>query len=65
MKRLNNRFIFLTRITICLGIATISFADDKAAGNKKNLVNVEQQKLYAVQAYKLVYEFDVVTGKPG
>jgi len=66
MRHLHAGFIFLSVIAICFGITATAFADDKAAGgNKKILVNVEQQKLYAVQANKLVYEFDVVTGKPG
>jgi lipoprotein-anchoring transpeptidase ErfK/SrfK len=47
-------------MAVCLGVSASALA-----GDKKILVNVEQQKLYAVQANKLFYEFDVVTGKPG
>ena len=36
-----------------------------ASGKKVILVNVDEQKLQAVENFKIVYEFDVVTGRPG
>jgi lipoprotein-anchoring transpeptidase ErfK/SrfK len=60
MSSLSAKVFILTLVAACLGISTGALAD-----GKKILVNVGQQKLYAVQANKLVYEFDVVTGKPG
>jgi lipoprotein-anchoring transpeptidase ErfK/SrfK len=43
-----------------------AFAKDSEAGPRKViLVNVEQQVLYALDDFKIVYEFDVVTGRPG
>ena len=60
MRSLFAKVIIITVVAACLGISA-----GASAGEKKILVNVGQQKLYAVQANKLVYEFDVVTGKPG
>ena len=60
MRSLRAKILAIAVMAACLGISTAALAE-----NKKILVNVGQQKLYAVQANKLVYEFDVVTGKPG
>ena len=43
-----------------------AFVEDSDAGPKKAiLVNVHDQVLYAVDDFKIVYEFDVITGRPG
>jgi lipoprotein-anchoring transpeptidase ErfK/SrfK len=42
-------------------VAALSHAD----GSKILLVNTDEQKLYAWDGDELVYEFHVVTGKPG
>ena len=43
-----------------------AFVEDSEAGPKKAiLVNVHDQVLYAVDDFKMVYEFDVITGRPG
>ena len=60
MKLLHAKFLLIAMMAVCLG-----YSPGALAGEKKILVNIEQQKLYAVQANKLIYEFDVVTGKPG
>jgi lipoprotein-anchoring transpeptidase ErfK/SrfK len=52
-------------IILGFGLAPSAFAADKAVGvNKKILVNIERQMLIAVEANKLVFEYDVVTGRP-
>jgi len=44
----------------------IAFVEDSDAGLKKAiLVNVHDQVLYAVDDFKIVYEFDVITGRCG
>jgi len=59
-------FFFLAMIIVCLGSAHITFAEENDVGaNKKIVVNVDRQKLTAVENNKLIYEFDVVTGRPG
>ena len=53
-----------TAIYFCL--MTIAFASSAIAKSSKViLVNVDQQVLYALDNYKIVYEFDVITGQPG
>jgi hypothetical protein len=43
-----------------------AFVEDSEAGPKKAIfVNVHDQVLYAVDDFKMVYEFDVITGRPG
>ena len=65
MKRFNIGIIFLAVIIICFGWAPTVLAEGKAAGtHKKILVNIERQMLIAVAANKLVFEYDVVTGRP-
>ena len=52
-------------IAVCLGLMFTAFVKDSIAGSKAILVNVDQQVLYAVDNYKIIYEFDVITGQPG
>ena len=43
-----------------------AFVEDGHAGSKKAiLANVHDQILYAVDDFRIVYEFDVITGQPG
>lgn len=59
-------FIFLAVIILSLGSPRITLAEENdAKANKKIVVNIDRQKLSAVENNKLVYEFDVVTGRPG
>ena len=59
-------FLFLAMIIVCFGSAHITFSEENdAEANKKIVVNIDRQKLSAVENNKLVYEFDVVTGRPG
>jgi len=65
MKRFTIGIIFLAMIILCFGLTSTLFAEDNdAATNKKILVNIERQMLIAVEANKLVFEYDVVTGRP-
>ena len=58
--------LLLAMIVVCLVPAHITFAEENdAKANKKIVVNIDRQKLSAVENNKLVYEFDVVTGRPG
>ena len=58
--------LFLAMIIVCLGSVHITFAEENdTKSDKKIVVNVDRQKLSAVENNKLVYEFDVVTGRPG
>jgi lipoprotein-anchoring transpeptidase ErfK/SrfK len=64
------RFRILTQfgviMIISLGLMLTAFVKVSDAGSKKAiLVNVNEQVLYAVDDYKIAYEFDVVTGRPG
>jgi lipoprotein-anchoring transpeptidase ErfK/SrfK len=46
-------------------LSAVFGADKKASGKKAIIVNVDEQILQAVENFKIVYEFDVVTGRPG
>ena len=46
---------------ICLTISVVAHAE----GAKVIYVAIDEQKLYAWEGNTLVYEFDVVTGRPG
>jgi lipoprotein-anchoring transpeptidase ErfK/SrfK len=49
-----------------MGISCAVFGEEKAEqGLKVIYVVTDDQKLYAWEGNKLVYEFDVVTGRPG
>jgi lipoprotein-anchoring transpeptidase ErfK/SrfK len=65
MRRFNIGIIFLAVIIICFGWAPTVITEGNAAGTRKKiLVNIERQMLIAVEANKLVFEYDVVTGRP-
>lgn len=50
----------------CASLMFTAFVKNvKAEPRKVIIVNVERQLLYAVADYKIVYEFDVVTGRGG
>ena len=50
----------------CIGLMFTAFVETSQAQPKKAiLVNVHDQRLYAVDDYRIVYEFDVITGRPG
>lgn len=66
MGRLRTALTFQAIIFLCLGLMLTAFVEDSDAGPKKAiLVNVHDQVLYAVDDFKIVYEFDVITGRPG
>ena len=53
-------------VTICLALpAGILASGEKAGALKIIYVVTDDQKLFAWEGNKLVYEFDVVTGRPG
>ena len=57
---------FQILIFLCLALMLTAVVEDSEAGSKKAiLVNVHDQVLYAVDDYEIVYEFDVITGRPG
>ena len=66
MKRFHTDVRLGAIIIVCLGLMLTAFVEDSDAGPKKAiLVNVHDQVLYAVDDYKIIYEFDVITGQPG
>ena len=66
MRRFRAGIISQVMIFSCLGLMLTAFVEDSDAGPKKAiLVNVHDQVLYAVDDFKIVYEFDVITGRPG
>jgi len=57
--------LFATTV-IYIGLALATSTEDNDAGtNKKILVKTDSQKLLAIEDNKIVYEFDVITGRPG
>ena len=65
MKSFLTGLILLVIIFIPFVFISAAFcAEQKAGGKKAILVNVDEQKLQAVENYKIVYEFDAVTGRP-
>jgi lipoprotein-anchoring transpeptidase ErfK/SrfK len=66
MKRFRTLVQFGVVMIVSLGLMLATFVEDSHAGPKKALlVNVHDQVLYAVDDFKIVYEFDVITGRPG
>lgn len=66
MRRCHTAVPFGAIMIVCLGLMLAAFVEDSHAGPKKAiLVNVHDQTLYAVDDFKIVYEFDVITGQPG
>ena len=65
MRRSWVGIIFLTMIIFSFGLASSAFAADKDTGiNKKIVVIIDTQVLLAMEGSKVVYEYDVVTGRP-
>ena len=65
MRRFIIGTIFLAMIIVGSGLAATAFAENKAAeGNKKIIVIIDTQILLAMEGTKIVYEYDVVTGRP-
>ena len=66
MRRFVTGILFLTLIIVFFGwVLTASALEKPVRGIKVILVNVDEQKLYAVDNYQIIYEFDVITGRPG
>jgi len=66
MRRFQMLMQFGIIMIVSLGLMLTAFVEESDAGPKKAiLVNVHDQVLYAVDDYKIVYEFDVITGRPG
>lgn len=66
MKRFRTLVQLGVVMIVSLGLMLAAFVEDSHAGPKKALlVNVHDQVLYAVDDFKIVYEFDVITGRPG
>ena len=64
MRRVRTGIINQIMIFLGLVLGLTVFAENSHAESRKViLVNVEQQVLYAVDDYKIVYEFDVITGR--
>ena len=65
MKRFHSG-LFGFAVILCTALMLTAFAKNSEAEPRKVIiVNVEKQILYAVTDYKIVYEFDVVTGRGG
>lgn len=65
MKPLYMGILFGAIIIACFGSAHTAFAEDNAAGNnKKIVVIIDSQILLAMDGTKIIYEYDVVTGRP-
>ena len=66
MRHLRVSVPFGAIMIVCLGLMLTAFVEDSLAGPKKAiLVNVHDQVLYALDDFRIVYEFDVITGQPG
>ena len=66
MRRFQILMQFGIIMIVSLGLMLTAFVEESDAGPKKAiLVNVHDQVLYAVDDFKIVYEFDVITGRPG
>lgn len=66
MRRFQILMQFGVIMIVSLGLMLTAFVEDSDAGPKKAiLVNVHDQVLYAVDDFKIVYEYDVITGRPG
>ncbi len=66
MKRFNVMIACCAITIISLSFAVTVLAEKSNSGaQKKIIVKIEQQKLYAIENNKLIYEYDVVTGRNG
>ena len=63
MCRFNNRLTLVA--VMVLSLTALSVSVTHAEGDKAILVYIDQQRLFAFEDYKLIHEFDVVTGRPG
>ena len=65
MRRYYIGIIFLVMIVISFSLASSAFAAGKGAvSNKKIVVIIDSQILLAMEGTRVVYEHDVVTGRP-
>ena len=65
MRRFCIGIIFLAMIIFSFGLASSAFAAGKGAvNNKKIVVIIDSQILLAMEGTRVVYEHDVVTGRP-
>jgi len=64
MKRHFATALIILALSVCLTVPGISVAGD-GGGPKIIYVVTDDQKLFAWEGNELVYEFDVVTGRPG
>ena len=66
MRNLKRITLLMLLVTVCLALpSSILASGEKPAGLKIIYVVTDDQILYAWEGNKLVYEFDVVTGRPG
>jgi len=66
MRTLNCTTLFVLLVTICLALpVSVPASGEKTGGLKIIYVVTDDQKLFAWEGNKLLYEFDVVTGRPG
>ena len=66
MRKPNYIMLLVVLFTMCFALPTTILASgEKPAGLKIIYVVTDDQKLYAWEGNKLLYEFDVVTGRPG
>ena len=65
MRRCYLGIIFLAMIIFSFGPVSGTFAAEKSTGiDKKIVVIIDTQVLLAMEGNKVVYEYDVVTGRP-
>jgi lipoprotein-anchoring transpeptidase ErfK/SrfK len=65
MRHFTIGIIFLAMIIFSFGQASSAFAGGKGAvNNKKIVVIIDSQVLLAMEGTRVVYEYDVVTGRP-
>ena len=66
MKSFNCTTLLVLLVTICLALPARALASGEQPGGLKIIyVITDDQKLFAWEGNKLLYEFDVVTGRPG
>jgi len=66
MRSFNCTTLLVLLVTICLALPAPTLASgEKSGGLKIIYVDIDDQKLFAWEGNKLLYEFDVVTGRPG
>jgi len=66
MRSFNCSTLLVLLVTICLALPARTLASGEKTGSLKIIyVDIDDQKLFAWEGNKLLYEFDVVTGRPG